>query len=59
MLKLRKYKSKIKYDTNELIYDMETDSQTQRTDSLPRGKGGGGLDQEFRLTNAKYYAQDG
>ena len=44
MLKLRKYKSKIKYDTNELIYDMETDSQTQRTDSLPRGKGGGGLD---------------
>ena len=42
MLKLRKYKTK--YDTDELIYDMETDSQTRRTDSLPRGGGGGGVD---------------
>ena len=45
MLKLKKYKGKIKYDTNELIYDTETDSQTQRRDGLPRvrGCGRGGL----------------
>ena len=30
------------YDTNELIYETETDSQMQGTDLwLPRGKGGG------------------
>ena len=30
-----------KYDTNELIYKTETDSETQRTDLwLPKGKGG-------------------
>ena len=28
----------VKYDTNELIYEAETDSQRQRTDlCLPRG----------------------
>ena len=42
MLKLRKYKTK--YDTDELIYDMATDSQTRRTYSFPRGGGGGGVD---------------
>ena len=32
----------LKYDTNELIYKTETDSQTQRTDLLlPRGRGVG------------------
>ena len=34
----------LKYDTNELIYRAETDSQTQRTDLwLPRGGGRDGL----------------
>ena len=32
----------LKYDTNELIYERETDSQTYRTDLwLPRGRGVG------------------
>ena len=36
-------------DTNELIYKIETDSQTQKTNLwLPRGKGGG-INQEFGL----------
>ena len=31
----------LKYDTNELIYKTETDSQTERTGLwLPRGRGG-------------------
>ena len=30
----------LKYDANELIYEIETDSQTQKTDWwLPKGKG--------------------
>ena len=33
----------LKYGTNELIYETETDSQTQKTNFwLPKGKGGGG-----------------
>ena len=33
------YMWKLKYDTNELIYETETDSQTQKTDLwLPRGR---------------------
>ena len=32
----------LKYDTNELIYETETDSQTQKTNLwLPKGKGSG------------------
>ena len=35
----------LKYDTNELIYERETDSHTQRTNLwLPRGRGSGGMD---------------
>ena len=35
----------LKYDTNELTYETETDSQTQRIDLwLPRGKGVWGRD---------------
>ena len=35
------YMWNLKYDTNELIYKTETDSQTQRTDlSVSRGRGG-------------------
>ena len=43
----------LKYDTDELIY--ETDSQTQRTDLwLPRGRGGGGeMDGEFWIRRCK------
>ena len=44
----------LKYDTNELIYKTETDSQTQRTDLwLPRGAGGGGVDWEFGISRCK------
>ena len=33
----------LKYDRNELIYEAETDSQTQKTNLwLPKGEGGGG-----------------
>ena len=33
----------LKYDTNELIYKTQTDSQTQKTNLwLPKGKEGGG-----------------
>ena len=36
------YMWNLKYDTNELTYKTETDSQIQRIDlRLPRGKGGG------------------
>ena len=41
--------------TNELIYETETDSQTQRTDLwLPRGRGvEGGMDWEFGVSRCK------
>ena len=43
----------LKYDTNELIYKTETDSQTWRTDLwLPRGRGEG-LDWEFGTSRCK------
>ena len=39
------YMWNLKYDTNELIYETETDSQTQRTDLwLPSGGGKAGRD---------------
>ena len=49
------YMWNLKYDTNELIYKTETDSQTQRTDvRLPRGKGrGGGMDWKFGVSRCK------
>ena len=49
------YMWNLKYDTNKLIYETETDSQTQRTDLwLPRGKGqGGGVDGEFGVSRCK------
>ena len=42
----------LKYDTNELIYKTETDSQIQKTNlRLPKGKGGGGgINQEFGIS---------
>jgi len=30
----------LQYGTNELTYKKETDSESQRTDRLPRGRGG-------------------
>ena len=50
----------LKYDTNELIYETETDSQTQRTDLwLP----GGGLEEgcigDLGLADENYYIEDG
>ena len=47
----------LRYDTNELIYETETDSQTWRTDLwLPRGKRfGEGMDWESGLADANYY----
>ena len=49
------YMWNLKYDTNELIYKTETDSETQRTDSwLPRGRGKGrGMDWEFGVGRCK------
>ena len=47
----------LKYDTNELLYKTETDSQTQRTDlRLPRGGGvGEGWIGSLGLAEANYY----
>ena len=43
----------LKYDTNEVIYETETDAQTQRTDLwLPRGRGEG-MDWEFEVSRYK------
>ena len=37
------YMWNLKYDTDELIYETQTDSQTKNADLwLPKGKGGGG-----------------
>ena len=50
------YMWKLKYDTNELIYKTETDSQTQKKNLwLPKGKGWernklGVLDQQIQTT---------
>ena len=45
----------LKYDTNELVYKTETDSQTQRAALWsPRGRGGGGgLDWESGMSRCK------
>ena len=45
----------LKYDTNEHIYEIETDSQTQKTDLwLPRGKWGwGSMGSEFGTSRCK------
>ena len=44
----------LKYDTNELIYQTQTDSQTQRTDLwLPKGGGLGREDWEFGTSICK------
>ena len=47
----------LKYDTSELIYEAETDSQTQRTDQwLPRGRRSGrGVNWEFEVSSYKLF----
>ena len=51
----------LKYDTNELIYETETDSQTQRTDlELPREREvGERRTGSLGLADAGYYIQNG
>ena len=50
----------LKYDTNELIYKTEADSQTQRTDLwLPRGRVPEGWSGSLGLADANYYIQNG
>ena len=51
----------LKYDTNELIYETETDSQTERTDLwLPGGRElGEGWSGRLRLADTSYYARGG
>ena len=50
----------LKYDTNDLIYETETDSQTQKGDLwLPMGKGmEKGMIGIFELGNTNYYIQN-
>ena len=55
------YMWNLKYDTNEHIYETETDSKTQRIDLwLPRGRGGGeGWIGGLGLADANYYIENG
>ena len=47
----------LKYDTSELIYETETDSQTYRIDLWLQGGEGGGAQRDWRfgLADASYY----
>ena len=60
-MKKIKNRDSIKHDTNELIEETETDSQTQRTDLwLPRGSGvGEGWIGSLGLADANYYIENG
>ena len=54
------YMWNLKYDTAELIFKTETDSQTQKTNLLlPKGKGGGSWDQQIQATVCKLDKQQG
>ena len=55
------YMWNLKYDTNELIYETENNSQTQRTDLwLPRGRAvGEGWIGDLGFVDANYYICDG
>ena len=46
----------LKYDANELIYERETNSHTQKTNLwLPQGKGsGGGINQDLEIADTNY-----
>ena len=46
----------LKYDTNKLIYETETDSDTSRTDLLSGWRGvGRGMDWDLGLADENYY----
>ena len=46
----------LKYDTNEITYETEADSQTERTDlQLPQEEGRGGTDWELAISKCKNY----
>ena len=51
----------LKHDTNELIYQTETDSQTQRRDMCvcQGAVGGGRMNRSSGLAGANYHIQDG
>ena len=51
----------LKYNTNELIYETEADSQTYRTDLwLPRGRGvAEGWIGSLGSADANYYVENG
>ena len=50
------YMWNLKYDTNELTYETETDSQIKRTDLCCQGRGcGGGRDRDLGFADANYY----
>ena len=52
------YMWNLKYDTEECIYETQTDSQTQRTDLwLPKGEGGEGWLVSLELADVNYYIQ--
>ena len=45
------YTWNLKYDINELIYETETDSQTENRFVVAKGKGGGdGMDWKFGIS---------
>ena len=49
------YMWNVKYDTNELIYKSETDSQTQKINLwLPKGKGRRGINQGQQIHTTIY-----
>ena len=50
----------LKYDTNELIDEIETGSQMQRIDLwLPKWRVGEGLDRGLGLADVSYHIQNG
>ena len=51
------YMWNLKYDTSELIYETETDSQTYRIDLWLQGGEGGGAQRDWSLglADASYY----
>ena len=53
------YVQNLKYNTNQHIYEMKTDSQMQRTDLLPKSGIAEGRTGSLGLTEIEYYTQDG
>ena len=43
----------LKYDTNELIYKIETESQTENRHVIAKAGGRGGMDLEFGISRCK------